>query len=179
MSSFANSLAQIQAQCKGNYFLTKDDRALIHQAYWNGNEMDISSVLEIMCFDPDVSDVPILLDASSPGSLWVHRCDAAQALGGLGDEGARILQLMQVRETHPIVQFYVLRELIDLGDSSVELFLASPIPPTSSPNRRSLWIFGNYNRGSISREKALRFLARITPDSNDRHDWLRDHINAI
>jgi hypothetical protein len=80
MNSFAVQLSEIQDRCKDQYSLTEDERTLIHNAYWNGNDSDISSVLEIMCFDPDPSDVPVLLDASSPGSMWVHRCDAAQVL---------------------------------------------------------------------------------------------------
>ncbi len=178
MNSFADQLSELQNRCSGNYTFSKDDRTLLHSAYWNGNTTEIFTVLELICYEPQSEDLPILLDASSPGSLWVCRCDAAQALGGLGDEGARILRVMMIRETHPVVRFYVLRELIDLEDESVEPFLNDPIPGNDSPSRRSLWIFGNFERGNITKERALNFMKILLLDPKRRHDWLRDHINS-
>ena len=175
MNSFAESLAEIQGRCFGKYSLSDDDRALIHNAYWSGNAAEISAVLEIMCFDPDDSDMPMLLDASSPGSLWIHRCDAAQAMSGL-DDGAKILQIMLERETHTVVRFYVLRELIDLDDDSVTSLLDCPIPGNGSPIQRSLWIYGNFERESISSHQAMKFLTKLMDDPKRRHEWLRDHI---
>ena len=176
MNSFAEQLAELHDRCAGDYSLIEQDRALMHNAYWNGNTADIFSVLGLMCFEPRSDDLPILLDASSPGSLWVCRCDAAQALGGLGEEGARILRLMMVRETHYIVRFYVLRELIDMDDDSVDNFLTGKIPANGSPGRRSLWIFGNFERGNITKEKGLGYMRNLLQDPIRRHEWLRDHI---
>ena len=175
MNSFADSLADIQSRCSGTYSLSSDERATIHNAYWSGDAAEISSVLEIMCFDPDASDLPMLLDASSPGSLWIHRCDAAQALSGLED-GAKILRIMLERETHPVVKFYVMRELIDLGDEAVASLLDGPIPSNGSPIRRSLWIYGNFERGSIDGDKAMGFMSKLLEDPKRRHEWLKDHL---
>lgn len=177
MNSFAEQLSEIQGRCFGKYSLSVDDRSLIHNAYWNGNAAEISVVLEIMCFDPDDSDMPILLDASSPGSLWIHRCDAAQAMSGL-DDGAKILRIMLERETHPVVRFYVMRELIDLDDEVVNSLLNGPIPANGSPIRRSLWIYGNFERGELTKEAALKYLFKLLQDKRRRAEWLHDHISA-
>ena len=176
MDSFAAPLAELRDRCDGNYSLTEDDRSLLHNAYWAGNDLQISVVLELMCLEPDPLDLPVLLDASSPGSLWVHRCDAAQALGGLGEEGRGILRIMHGRETHPIVRFYIHRELIDLEDESMNALLDGPIPANSSPRRRKLWIYGNFERGEISKNKALKYLDKLLQDRKRRAEWLRDHI---
>ncbi len=178
MNSFAEQLSELQNRCSGGYTFSKDDRSLLHNAYWNGNTTEIFTVLELICYEPESEDLPVLLDASSPGSLWVCRCDAAQALGGLGEEGARILRVMMARETHPVVRFYVLRELIDLADESVAPFLDRSIPPNGSPSRRSLWIFGNFERGTITKEKALGYMTNLLLDPKRRHEWLKDHINS-
>ena len=178
MNSFAKPLAEIQSRCTGNYSISEDERTLVHNAYWNGNAAEICSVLEIMCYEPDSSDLPMLLDASSPGSWYVHRCDAAQALGGLGDEGAAILRIMAGREKHPLVKFYVLRELIDLEDESVTSLLDMPIPSNSSPGKRSLWVYGNYERGELTGEEALAKISRLLEDPKRRHDWLWDHLQS-
>lgn len=178
MNSFAEQLAEIQSRCSGNYSLSEDERTLVQNAYWNGNAAEICSVLEIMCYEPDSSDLPMLLDASSPGSWYVHRCDAAQALGGLGDEGAAILRIMAAREKHPLVKFYVLRELIDLEDESITSLLDGPIPPNSSPGRRSLWVYGNFERGDLTVDKALSKIETLLEDPKRKHDWLRDHLST-
>lgn len=177
MNSFAEQLSELKQRSAGHYTFTKDDRSLLHNAYWNGNTTEIFTVLELICYEPESEDLPVLLDASSPGSLWVCRCDAAHALGGLGEEGARILRVMMARETHPVVRFYVLRELIDLEDVYVQPFLDGPIPSNGSPGRRSLWIFGNFERGTITKEKALGYMAILLLDPKRRHEWLRDHID--
>ena len=178
MNSFAEPLSELHAKCHGNCSLTPDDRILIHNAYWNGNTSEISTVLEIMCFDPNAQDLPMLLDASSPGSIWIHRCDAAQAFGGLGDEGRAILRIMLGRETHPVVRFYVMRELIDLEDEAADSLLNGPIPGNTSPIQRSLWIYGNFERGEIDAEQGLGFMTKLLDDPKRRHDWLRDHLSS-
>jgi hypothetical protein len=129
-----------------------------------------------MGFDPDSSDLPMLLDASSPSALDLHRIYAAEALGSLGDEGTKVLRIMQEREKHLLVRFYVIRELIDLEDESVEAFLNGPMPPNSSPNRRSLWIYGNFESGELTTEQALKRISKLMQDPKRRHDWLKDHI---
>ena len=177
MNSFAESLSDLRDRITGEYSLSADERELIHNAYWNGNPVEISTVLEIMCLEPDASDLPMLLDASSPGSLWIHRCDAAQALNGL-EEGVRILRLMLERETHPVVRFYVMRELIDLEDETATSLLDGPIPAIGSPSRRSLWIYGNFERDSLTKERALILIKRLLEDPKRRHEWLRNHILA-
>ena len=179
MDSFAAPLAELRDRCAGKYSLTEDDRSLLHNAYWAGNDPQISVVLELLCFQPDPQDLPVLLDASSPGSLWVHRCDAAQALGGLGEEGARALRLMYLRDTHPTVRFYIFRELIDLEEEFCMTLLDGPIPPVSSPNKRSLWIYGNFERGENSVEQSLKYLSKLLQDRKRRHDWLRDHLSGV
>ena len=176
MNSFSAPLSDLLVKCHGDYSLTEDDRSLLHNAYWAGNDPQISVVLELLCFQPDPQDLPILLDASSPGSLWIHRCDAAQALGGLGEEGRGILRIMSGRETHPIVRFYVHRELIDLEDESMNALLDSAIPPNSSPNRRCLWLYGNLERGTVSPKQVFKYLILLLKDGTGRADWLRDHI---
>ena len=175
MNSFADPLRELQDRCEGTYCLTADDRTLLHNAYWSGNATEISVVLEIMCFDPVELDLPVLLDASSPGSLWINRCDAAQALGGMED-GARILRIMLERETHPVVKFYVTRELIDLEDDMVTPLLDGPIPSNGSPIRRKLWIYGNFERGELTKELALKYMVKLLQDKKRRADWLRDHV---
>jgi hypothetical protein len=176
MNSFAEPLHELQDRCQGTFCITSDDRALLHNAYWNGNQFEISTVLEVMCFEPDPADLPILLDASSPGSLWVHRCDAAQVFGGLEEEGRAILRIMLGRETHPIARFYVMRELIDLEDESMASLLVGPIPPVTSPNLRSLWVYGNFEQEALGKERALRLIDRLMEIAPRRHNWLNDHI---
>jgi hypothetical protein len=177
MNSFAEQLSELDKRCNGDYALSEDDRALIHTAYWNGNMIDIFSALDLICYEPKAEDMPVLLDASSPGSIWTCRCTAAQALTGLGKQGATVLRVMKARETHPTVRFYVLRELIEMGDPCMDEFLNKPIPPVSSPNHRALWIFGKFENGALSKDKAEFFLTALLSEDPRRHNWLRDHID--
>ena len=84
---------------------------------------------------------------------------------------------MLARETHYIVRFYVMRELIDLEDELCLPLLDRPIPPKSSPSRRSLWIYGNFERDAISKEQALKFVAPLLQDKKGRTEWLLTHIS--
>ena len=177
MSRFAERLAEIKERCTGDYSFTEEDREFLHNAYWNGDAVDQSNVLMTTCWEADPLDMPILLDAASPTSLWVNRCDAAQALGALGESGRRALHVMLARETHYIVRFYVMRELIDLEDELCLPLLDRPIPPKSSPSRRSLWIYGNFERDAISKEQALKFVAPLLQDKKGRTEWLLTHIS--
>lgn len=178
MNSFADQLSDLDKRCTGNYTFSEDDRALLHNAYWSGNIIDIFSALDLICYDPTAEDMPVLLDASSPGSIWTCRCTAAQALSGLGEEGATVLRVMKARETHPTVRFYVLRELIEMGDPCMDEFLDKPIPSISSPNQRALWIFGKFESGEVSRAKADFYLSALLRQDDRRHNWLLDHIKT-
>ncbi len=179
MSSLSNRIKEISDLCDGEHSITEEERQFLHHAYWHGDKADISGVLELMCYDPDASDLPILLDAVSPGTWWVHRCDAAQALGELGEEGGQVLKIMIGRETHPVVRFWIMRELIDQEDESCLPFLDGKIPPTSSPYQRSLWIYGNFERENLSSEEALRYGEKLFNHPNRRHRWLQDHIQSV
>ena len=173
---YADRLKQIEDKCSGDYSLTEEEREFLTNAYWNGNQNDICSVLTILCYDPSPNDMPVLLDASSPTSWWVNRCDAAQAFGGLGDAGQQVLRIMLQREKTPIVRFYVFRELIDLGDELCLPFLDGSIPANASPGRRSLWIYGNFERTAITKESALDYMRILRLDKKLRHEWLLKHI---
>lgn len=177
MTTYTESLLQILDRCEGSFSLSEDERTTVHNAYWNSNLEDIGYALQIICFEPSPLDMPILLDASSPGSLWIHRCDSAEALSGLAD-GRAVLRIMKQRETHPVVKFYIDRELIDLQDECMNLLLDGPIPPIDSPNRRNLWIYGRFERDQISSTLALKYLAPLLKDPKRRSEWLRDHILA-
>lgn len=176
MSRFTDRLAEIWDRCKAEYTITPDEREFVHNAYWNGSQTDTSSVLDILCWSPDPQDLPVLLDASSPSSWWVHRCNAAQAFGGLDEAGRRALLVMHSRETHPIVRFWIMRELVDLGDDICLSLLDGPIPSRSSPGQRALWIYGNFQRGELSKEKALKYLQILMSDPKRRTGWLLKHI---
>ena len=83
---------------------------------------------------------------------------------------------MSSRETHPIVRFYVHRELIDLEDESMNALLDGPIPANSSPRRRKLWIYGNFERGDITSDQALKYLAKLLDDPRRQSEWLWHHL---
>jgi hypothetical protein len=85
---------------------------------------------------------------------------------------------MAGRERHPLVRFYVERELIDLEDVTMNPLLDGPIPPNSSPNRRKLWIYGNFQREELSHEEAIGYMTKLLEDPNRRSEWLRDHIQG-
>lgn len=176
MGSFFDRLREIKDLCKEGYEFTQDDRDTLHNAYWKGDQLDSGVAVEILSWHPEPEDMPVLLDASSPSSPMVHRCDAAQALGCLELEGASVLRLMLLREKHPLVRFYAVRELIDLEDDVCLPLLDGPIPPNASPNRRSLWIYGNYQRGTISGDMAIKFGEVLSQHKWRYHAWLIDHI---
>lgn len=178
MQPFAEQLTELQERCDGEYSFTEEDRVMLHNAYWNGSAATHSWVLELICYDPSDEDMPVLLDASSPTSDWVLRCSAAEALGQLDQTGAPVLRLMLSRETHYTARFYILRELIDLEDEVSLPFLDGPIPPNSSPSRRSLWIYGNFEREELTKDKALSLGAKLFEHRKGFHNWLRDHLEA-
>ncbi|MEI8282019.1 MAG: hypothetical protein WCG75_06425 [Armatimonadota bacterium] len=179
MYPFAEPLNDLKHRIKNeNYSLTDEDHTLLHNAYWDGHEDSISVALTIICRKPDPAEMHILLDACSPGSDWIERCDAAQAFSGLGEEGRKMLHIMLGREKHFKVRFYVQRELIDIRDESMNPLLDGPIPPNSSPGQRSLWVYGNYERGDLSADEALAKISKLLEDPKRRHEWLRDHVSA-
>lgn len=176
MSLYREKLSDILDRCREAGRLTKDQRIYVHDAYWNGNRDEISWSLEALSLDPKPEDMPILMDASSPGSWWVHRCDVAEALSHLKKEGPPYLKIMLARESHYCARFWICRALIDLGDDSLDPFLDGPIPPNSSPFKRSLWIYGNFEFGNLTKEEALSYLAKLLENPRSRETWLRDHL---
>ena len=105
MDSFAERISELKEKCTGDFVFTEDDRTLLHNAYWTGGVIVSMMALEMIAYEPGHEDLPILLDASSPSSAVVCRVYAAEALGGLGDQGAGVLRLMMEREKHPLVRF--------------------------------------------------------------------------
>ncbi len=184
MSIYSEKLRKLWDSTDRGKKLTTRDREFVHDAYWSAykisdadeRDTEISRVLEIICRSTDAEDMPILLDASTLDNQWVHRCDVAEALSYLPVEGPPLLKIMLERETHYCVRFWISRALIDLDDPFMHPFLEGPIPPNSSQFRRSLWIYGNFENGSLSKEQALGYMTKMLQDRKRREEWLRDHI---
>lgn len=176
MSLYREKLSEIVDHCRETGRLTRDQRIYVHDAYWNGTKDEITFALEALAVDPKPLDMPILMDASAPGTWWVHRCNVAEALSHLKKEGPPYLKIMLARETHYCARFWIGRALIDLGDASLDSFLDGPIPPNSSPFQRSLWIYGNFEFGNLTKEESLGYLTKLLEDPKRREEWLRDHI---
>lgn len=178
MDQFSGRLMEIEARCKGDYCFTDEDRQFLHAAYWARDETAKSWVLQILCWEPDLLDMPVLLDGASLKAWWVTRCDAAQAFEGLGEVGRLALRDMLARETHSVARFYILRELIDLKDEICLPFLVGPVPSQRTPIKRETWIYGNFEQGKLNKEQALKYLECLMHDRKRRFEWLRNHIMA-
>ncbi|MBI1333405.1 MAG: hypothetical protein GC165_11060 [Armatimonadetes bacterium] len=176
MSPTLDRLQTLLDSVRAGRALRADDRDYIHNAYWSGDKNETILAVDILAASPKPLDLPVLLDASSLENWWVMRCGVADALSQLRKEGPGLLAIMRAKETHPVVRFYIERALIDLDDPSMGEFLEGPIPPNSAPYRRSLWVYGNFQRGWIERDQALGYVSRLLEDPRRRFDWIRDYV---
>ena len=136
---------------------------------------ELHEELSRICKAPKPEDEAKIV-ALLPHIPWELRCDAIEALANFGASGRNAILEWLVMERHPIVIFYIRRELILKNDSSVQHFLNAACPPFRAKNLHALWLIGNFCRGKLSKRHFKEQTEMLVKDSPLDFPWLLDEL---